>query len=94
MDTFWTFLMQGDWLGFTHAIMSNTVGEMGYALVFTAIMGIVYGVTQNVMALAILWVLMGATLVPMVPAMGWGLLSIALYISLGLGVAWLYVRRD
>lgn len=94
MDTFWTFLMQGDWLGFAHAIISTTVGEMGYALIFTAIMGVIYGSSGSTTYVAIIWVLMGVSLVPLVPALGWGLLSIAIYITLGLTVAYLYVRRD
>ena len=92
LDALWNFLLNMDILGFVQAIFIGTVGELFYGILALTLLLIVYGRTKSITYVAIIWVFLGTLLLPMIPAAGWGIGAVLLYLSLGGVVAYLFLR--
>lgn len=88
----WTFVDNGNWLGLAQAVFTGVVGELAYGMVLFAIFIYGYLRSDSVIYLMIIWVFMGVLLIPLVPMVGWGLLSILLWLGGGGLFFYLFMR--
>lgn len=60
-DPFITPLINGDILGFVHAIYTSVMGEGFYFLVLAGLFGIIYNRSRSLALCAVLWLLLGSS---------------------------------
>lgn len=81
---FWQWLQEGDFLGFLQAIYINVFQspDIFYGLIFMLVFGAIYLRTKSLPLLVILWLLIGGTLVVLIPIVsGLGIVLIIMGIS-------------
>ncbi len=83
LDTFWTYLLEGNFIGFIGALWATSVGELAYTILYGSIVLLTFGRIESWSGIAILYLAFAPYMVFMIATSGWGLLSLMLYLSLG-----------
>jgi len=68
-DLLTQYLMQGDFIGFINAVYVSILGELWFAIPLMILFIPLYIKTESLEFCAILWVLIGGSLIAMLPAM-------------------------
>jgi hypothetical protein len=67
LNALWTYLLEGNYLGFIVACYTILIGEGFYAYVMLVGFGIVYARTRNLGLIAIMWTVLGSFFILLAP---------------------------
>lgn len=93
LDLMWTYLLDGNWLGFLGSLWVSAVGEMSYTLIYASVIILVQSRLESWASVAILYLAFAPYMVVMIISSGWGILSLVLYLGMG-GLLYGLARRS